>query len=344
MKWLKRKEILCLCFSIFFQFILFSTIFAQGKISGQVFGDFYYNLTNNKSELKDQDGFWFRRVYFTYDYKFSDTWSTRFRIEAMSPGDFKTSETLKISLKDAYISYNKRGNTFIIGLSPTPTVEYLESFWGYRAVEKTPLDLYKMGDTREFGIAFKGSIGKKGFLGYHLQIGNGEGVKSEFNKGKKFMGAFQLKFTENLSFELYGDYAENGDHRDYHTYQGFLGWKKEKHRLGILLAHQRKEQGLGNMDLKINVYSLFGIINLSEKVTALTRFDRMDNSLPWGPSISYVPMNGSAPFSLFIAGLDFHPIKNISFIPNIMFVFYDKVNGEKIGKDIQLKFTFFYVF
>ncbi len=329
---------------LFFQFFMFSISFAEGKISGQVFGDFFYNIDNNRSELKNQNGFWFRRVYFTYDYKFSEFWSTRFRIEAMSPGDFKTSDTLKTNLKDAYISYSRGKNTLIVGLSTTPTIEFFESFWGYRAVEKTPLDLYKMGDTREFGVAIKGSIGKGNSMGYHIQIGNGEGIKSEFNKDKKFMGAFQLKPTKNFFIELYGDYAQGENHKDYHTYQGFLGWKEENYRIGLLLAHQTKEQGFGNKDLKINVYSLFVILNISEKMAFLSRIDRMNNPLPWGPNISYVPMNGSAPFTFFIAGFDYRPLKNVSFIPNIMVVSYDKVNGEKIGRDAQFKITFFYVF
>ncbi|MGQ9470697.1 MAG: hypothetical protein ACUVR0_03285 [Candidatus Aminicenantales bacterium] len=60
-------------------------------------------------------------------------------------------------------------------------------------MEKTPLDLYQMGDSRDFGIAFRGSIGKKELFSYHIMIGNGEGVKSEVNKEKRFMGAFHFK-------------------------------------------------------------------------------------------------------------------------------------------------------
>ncbi|MGQ9618287.1 MAG: hypothetical protein ACUVUG_04905 [Candidatus Aminicenantia bacterium] len=70
-------------------------IFAQGKFSGYMFGDYYYILKHNNSDLKDQNGFWLRRIYFTYDYKISDEWSTRFRLELNSPGDFKTKDTIK---------------------------------------------------------------------------------------------------------------------------------------------------------------------------------------------------------------------------------------------------------
>lgn len=318
--------------------------FGQGKISGYMFGDFYYNISNNKSELKNQNGFWFRRIYFTYDFKISDNWSTRLRLELNSPGDFKTSDTLKPYIKDAYLSYQKKDQTFILGISPTPTFEYIEGFWGYRAVEKTPLDLFKLGESRDFGIALKGFAGRNRFFGYHVMVGNGEGTKSEVNKEKKYMGSFLFKVTETLSFEFYTDYAQGANHKNYYTFQGFLGWKREKTRVGIQYTHQIRKRTMEQSDLKYNVYSIFGVLSLSGKVSLLARYDRMDSPLPWGSSISYVPFNNSAPFNFMLAGFDFHPLKNVSFIPNIMYVSYDSLNGKSFDPDIQFKLTFFYSF
>lgn len=318
--------------------------FSQGKFSGYMFGDYYYNLSNNNSALKNQNGFWFRRIYFTYDFKISDNWSTRFRLELNSHGDFKTSDTLKPYLKDGYLSYKKNSHFVILGLSPTPTWEFIENFWGYRSVEKTPLDLYKMGDSRDIGIAAKGSFGKEGFFGYHVQIGNGEGTKSEVNKEKKYMGAFLFNLTKNISFEFYTDYGQGANQKNYYTYQGFLGLKVKKAKIGVQYAHQTREQGPGKSDLKLDVYSIFGVVNASEKVSLLARYDRMDNALPWGSTVSYVPFNNNVPFNFILAGLDFHPIKNVSFIPNIMYVSYDTANGKSLDNDIQFKLTFYYSF
>ncbi len=321
-----------------------SLVFAQGKFSGYMFGDYYYNVSNSNSALKNQNGFWLRRIYFTYDFKISENWSTRFRLELNSPGDFKTSDTLKSYIKDGYLSYKKNAHSLILGLSPTPTWEFLEKFWGYRSVEKTPLDLYKMGDSRDLGIAAQGSFGKEGFFGYHIQIGNGEGTKSEVNKEKKYMGAFLLKLTKNISFEFYTDYAQGANQKNYYTYQGFLGLKMKKANIGVQYAHQTREQGVGKSDLKLDVYSIFGVLNLSEKVSFLARYDRMDNPLPWGSTVSYVPFNNNAPFNFILVGLDLRPIKNVSFIPNLMYVSYDSVNSKSYDNDIQFKLTFFYSF
>jgi len=319
-------------------------VFAQGRLSGYMFGDYYYILSHNIAELKNQNGFWFRRIYFTYDLKFTENWSTRFRLEFNSPGDFKTKDTLKPFVKDAYLAWNKGNHNIFLGISASPTWEYIEGFWGYRSVEKTPLDLYKMGDSRDFGLAFKGSFDKKKYYSYHVMFANGEGTKSEINKGKKFMGSFLFKFAKNFSFEVYGDYTQRESHKNSSTYQGFLGWKGEKSRIGIQYAHQTQQMGKGQKDLAFDIISVFGVVDFSGKTSFLFRYDRMADPLPAASTISYVPMNGSAPFHMFLAGLDLRLIKNISLIPNIMFVSYDKVKGVKPNDDIYFKLTFFYSF
>lgn len=321
-----------------------SLIFAQGKFSGYMFGDYYYILDHSNSALKDQNGFWFRRIYFTYDYKLTDEWSTRFRLELNSPGDFKTKDTIKPYVKDAYLQWKKGAHSIILGISPTPTWEYIEGFWGYRPVEKTPLDLYKMGDSRDFGIAFKGSFGANATFSYHIQVANGEGVKSEVNKQKKVMGAFLFKLWKNVSFEFYSDYAGRPSHTNSWTYQGFLGWKGERTRIGIHYAHQIQQQGPGKKDLILDIFSVFGALNASEKVSLLFRYDRIEDPLPLASTISYVPMNVGAPFHMAIAGLDFHPLKNVNILPNIMVVNYDETEETKLNNDIYIKLTFFFLF
>ena len=73
----------------------------------------------------------------------------------------------------------------------------VESAWGYRHVEKTPADLYKLSGTRESGIGIKGELNSR--LKYHVMVGNGNGTSSEDNKGKKYMGALGLSLTDDIS-------------------------------------------------------------------------------------------------------------------------------------------------
>ena len=101
----------------------------NGKISGLMFGDYYYVISNHDAGLEDESGFWFRRIYFTYDKGLGDEFATRLRFEAQSAGDFSSSTSLEPFVKDAYLKW-KRGHTqVLLGLSPSPA-------WGH-TVEKT---------------------------------------------------------------------------------------------------------------------------------------------------------------------------------------------------------------
>ena len=60
-------------------------------------------------------------------------------------------------VKDAYLCYQWNGRSLYAGQSPTPIWSITETVWGYRAVEKTIMDLNKIGSSRDNGIAFNTS-------------------------------------------------------------------------------------------------------------------------------------------------------------------------------------------
>ena len=56
----------------------------EGKFGAEVFADIYYVAENHDSVLVDQNGFWFRRINLTYDYKFDANLSSRVRLETVN--------------------------------------------------------------------------------------------------------------------------------------------------------------------------------------------------------------------------------------------------------------------
>ena len=72
------------------------------KVSGYVFGDAYAVLAHHEPEVEDQNGFWIRRGYLTFDARVADEWTARLRLEFNSPGDFETDSKLDPFVKDAY--------------------------------------------------------------------------------------------------------------------------------------------------------------------------------------------------------------------------------------------------
>src|SRR5688572_17460383 len=52
------------------------------KFSGLMFGDYYYFDEHHLPAFESQDGLWFRRIYFTFDYTFIPKLMTRSRFES----------------------------------------------------------------------------------------------------------------------------------------------------------------------------------------------------------------------------------------------------------------------
>ncbi len=58
------------------------------KISGLAFGDFFWIAANHDESLKDDNGFWFRRIYLTFDKAMTERLDMRLRFEMNSAGVF----------------------------------------------------------------------------------------------------------------------------------------------------------------------------------------------------------------------------------------------------------------
>lgn len=312
------------------------------KLSGLMFGDYYYIAANHLDSLKSQNGFWIRRIYFTADQTISPDWDMRFRLEANSP-DFSASATaLTPFVKDAYLRWQHGLHSILIGISPSPTFDVIEGVWGFRAVEKTPLDLQKMASSREFGVAVKGAFDQAKTVRYHVMIGDGNGEKSETDKLKKFLGSLGFYPTSAVVLEGYADFEPRKGHFDRFTVQGFAAYRTEKYRIGAQLSHQSRQngvdaQGHDNSNTDINVGSLFAAASVAPRFTVLGRVDRMFDPNPDAAKITYIPFAVNAKSTLFIGGVDCSPADNVHLIPNVEVVSYDKPKTDVIGR-----FTFSY--
>lgn len=316
----------------------------KGKLSGLAFGDYYGIVKNHNTKIKDQHGFWFRRIYFTYDYTFDSEWSSRFRLEMSNEGDFKSNEEMIPIVKDAWLRYKFANQSIYLGLSGTPTFGLIEDTWGYRSVEKVPVDLYKMGSSKDFGIAGKGSFDKEGIFNYHLMFSSGNGNKQEIDKGKSGMLSLSAILKNGFMIEAYGDYADQKGNTDTYMLQGFVAYKAEMFRVGFQYSYQWTEQIDAN-DRSLRVLSGFFTVNLSEYFSLILRGDRTLDANPKAGGIAYIPLDPNSKFTLIIFGIDFHPIKNVKLIPNIEFVKYDENStGITPGDDLFARITYFWSF
>jgi hypothetical protein len=315
---------------------------AEGKLSGLMFGDYYYVLSNHAKSLEKNNGFWLRRIYFTYDNTLTDKFAMRFRLEMNSPGDFKTSSTLIPFVKDAYLTAKLGKHTLMLGLIGTPLYDNLDEYWGYRPMEKTPIDLFKFGNSREFGVGLKGALDAKNKLTYTVIFGNGDGLKSELGRGKAVYGRLNFQPTPAMFFEVYADYTNVGPDVSVNIFQAFAGWKGAWGRSGLNFG-LRHFHGVESSDLKF--ISLFGVYKVSPKLELVGRFDHLFDPNPNGSKIDYIPMADNVRANVVLAGLGWSLGENVKVIPNIKYVFYDApAVGAKPAADFYTYLTLYFKF
>jgi len=327
-----------------------NTLFAgddyKPRISGYMFGDFYYIAASHDSSIVGADGFWFRRIYLSYDQKIYENLHVRLRLEMASVGDLVIeSEPLVPFVKDAYLRWRYHKNhELLLGISEPPTIRVIEKGWGYRYLEKTPLDLQRMAHSRDFGIAFRGKVDSTGIFKYNIMLANGSGNKSEINSGKKIMSSFSYNPYKVWTFEAYVDWNDNNGVDDFFTWQLFAAYKSEVLSLGLLYANQTHKTGT-NTDYILEVLSAYATFNFMEKWSLIGRVDRNFHANPNAHKIVYIPFDDSAASTLFIAGIEFNPIEAVHLIPNVEIVVYDENDsGTTPGTEVIPRLTFFYIF
>jgi hypothetical protein len=330
-------------------FTIGSTLQAQNsndKFSGYMFGDYFWVASHHDSTIKKSNGFWFRRIYFTYDRAINDMFSTRLRLEMNSAGDFsKNSAALIPYVKDAYLKWKiNQKHHLLLGIAEVPTFSVVESVWGYRFLEKTPLDLQKWGASRDFGVTLQGSFDNQAKWKYHFMLGNGSGEKSEVNQGKKVMTAISYYPTDRIILEAYGDWMDETGAEDYYTLQGFAAYKTDRFTLG-LQGTQQIRQSPGNNDNTFTLASAFLTYKTSDQIALVGRVDRLFEANPLAAKQAYLPIDPTAASTLLIVAVDYSPVKDIRLSPNVEIVKYDENDaGVTPDTDVMARMTFFYQF
>jgi hypothetical protein len=313
--------------------------YPAGKFSGLMFGDYYYFdkwhadqvSSSNNNSVEGQQGFWLRRIYLTYDYTFSEKFTTRFRIEMNSNGQF-AGGNLNPYVKDAYLTWQFAGRQRVrLGIQPSLTFDSEEGFWGLRHIEKTPADLYKVDSSRDFGIALQGPLGDNG-LSYAVQLANDSGNGSETDKYKvvRILGLYEPK--GGLHVEAVYNFSGRANGQDRTTAKGEVGFKGKQFRVAGEYLYQKRNSGkAGVPDQKIGIWSGFGLWEFSPKRADLFfRFDSVkgdlggkDTGLPGADGIDYVMISSQQPFKTYIFGLEYYLDSKIRISPNVEMVQYD---------------------
>ena len=334
------------------------------RFSGLMFGDYYWYSQWHQDQISDtnptsvegQNGFWFRRLYFTYDYNYNEKFTTRFRLEANSDGEFTGSDLVPY-VKDAYLKWTYTGKQQVtLGIQPTVTFDWFDGFWGLRHIEKSPADLYRIDSSRDFGVAVNGPLPVKGFV-YAAQFGDESGGGSEIDQGKIMRVETRFEPDPRIVLEGFYSFASRGPDEDRHTAQGIAGVRSNVGRVGGQYLWQRRRSGSSDAaNQTIAIWSGFGVWDVRPKKADL--FLRVDNvrghlgdvetGLPGADGIDYWLLSPAAPFTTWIVGGEWFVHPSIRLSPNLEVARYthdpDPVNFPGRRQDSILRLTFFWTF
>ena len=335
--------------------VLMNSAFAQEKnppkLSGLMFGDYFYNIDQKDATKKDLNGFQFRRIYITTDYTISESFDTRFRLEAdQSASSLTSGGKIGVMVKDASLRWKDifKGSDFVFGLSPNPEIDASESFWGYRPLEKTITDLNGIVPSRDLGVDLKGKVNDEGTIKYWVKIGNNSGNAPEVNKYKRFYGFMQFVPLSFFQFTVYGDYASYAPKVDAldkmaKSNSAFIGalmlnfFKKDTYSAGIETFYKTQQNNFApNATSPLqsqNGYgiSAYGWLRVMDKIRLVGRYDK------------YTPntdLDKNDRTGLLLGSVDFQVDKNVSVMPNVESVSY---SGLK-ARDLAGRVTFSYQF
>lgn len=337
----------------------------KSKISGLVFGDYYYNEVRDSgattlanavlNDAKNLNGFQIRRIYFTYDYLYSQNLETRIRLENENK-TFVTSGNLGIYVKDAYIKWKKilGYHSIILGIQPCPTFETAEDIWGGRYLEKPITNQRYLAESRDFGLSITGQTDSAGTLYYQLMIGNNSACKTELDRYKALYGVIRYGFFKHFVTTISVNYIFLPKVKNFYDailpmnlltndktlWSFFVGYRKENSwSIGMeafLMDWQHMlNTGADFKSLKSYGLSLFSTIYLNKKISFTGRFDYYE------PNKYKESTHDHRYWALF--STNFKLSKQWVISPNVIAEFYEKLqNNTKIKPGITPRITFYW--
>ena len=343
----------------------------SGKVWGYAFGDFADKLHTNSfgmsntqyaSTPKDYTSFEFRRIYLGYDYDLSEHFSSQFLLayEGQTTSDGSRSVFIKAAnLRWKNIFHN---SDLVFGQMPTSTFATVsEPIWGYRSLEKTIMDMRKIGGSNDVGVSLQGKFNDKGDYGYNLMVGNGSGAKPETDKFKKIYGDIWAKFMDQKITVDFGGDNEVAQLAPYHknktTIKGFVSYQTPALTVGLEVFSQLQKNNTAItlpapliVDAAASGLSIFAKGAIDPKTGWVLRYDHYNPDSKFNANDVYpASYTGIYTEDFFLAGIDFQPIKTVHIMPNI---WYDGFNNRysavnKLSKssyDLAARVTVYYIF
>jgi len=290
---------------LFLNWNAFSQETEKFKPNGQGIIKIFTNYHSTFSGGESSRVFEIQRAYLGYQANLSDKISGKLILDVGDPdfGNFQ----MTAYLKNAFVQYKDDKLVAKIGMIGLHQFKIQEDQWGGRYLYKSFMDEYKFGPSADLGA----------FLGYHfhdmvsadITIANGDGYKSiESDTTLKYSVGATLKPINGLVFRSSYDYM--GRDAVQQTLAFYLGYSSKKVDLGAEYNYQWNHKMV--QDENLAGLSFYGSYD-AKYFRAFGRYDNLSSPEIAGDAD---PWNYAKDGQLFIAGLEFHPVKGLIVTPN----------------------------
>ncbi|OYT15619.1 MAG: hypothetical protein B7C24_12010 [Bacteroidetes bacterium 4572_77] len=255
--------------------------FVNGKPIARIFGNFHTGINEGANPM----AFELRRVYLGYQFDLGDHFSTKIQLDIGSPNDVVDDELKKrfAYFKNAYLQYKKGKIKVQFGIISTAQFKAQEQIWGHRYIQKTVIDLNKMGSSADLGMAvyYKATD----YLSFDLGLLNGESYGSIQNDSAlKLAFGTTIKPIKGLQLRFYGDVVQKTETQI--NWVNFISYNwNNKFLVGFEYDLQYNYKNRKNNNLY--VWSAYVSYNFLEKWQIFGRYDHTESNIleqeldPW---------------------------------------------------------------
>jgi len=299
-------------------------ISGDGVLGGKVYYDYTHDFTE---EAINDDGFALKRVYFTYKKVISNGISFKLTTDI----DYKESPK-NLYLKYAMLNWKSPVGKLTFGQQGMNVFNVQEKTWGFRFIEKSPMDLHKFSSSADMGVGYSGKVNE---IHYSLLITNGTGYKKtesdEYKKisGQLIYGEKQLikkdGYNAGLSFSTEPYEVDSVTTENKNVISLFGGFAGGNLRIGgefDLLT----DAAIDETQQIIAFYTSYAVTENLEGLVYIDMFDPNTNTDKDGKTY-------------LVAGVNYYPGKGLIISPNIRMTTPEEGDNTTIFKvNFQFKF------
>lgn len=249
--------------------------------------------------------FQIQRAYLGYQRQFSKAISGRLILDVGDPafGNFQ----MTAYLKNAFVQYRKGKFRAKMGMIGLHQFKLQEDMWGGRYFYKSFMDEHSFGPSADLGGYAQYDFHK--VISADITLTNGEGYKKlESDSILKVSLGTTIRPVKGLDLRASYDYM--GNDAPQQTLAFYAGYSNNNLRLGAEYNYQVNHKMNAGQDLTgVSVYGSYQM----KRIRLFGRYDQLSSPLIGSETD---PWNYDDDGQLFIAGVEFNPVKGIMVTPH----------------------------